>query len=78
MRCPADIKHYHVSQLARRLRGKYIDPKSKNLTERLKEIENKKYDGEINRLTEMDKKEITKLYTGRTIEAEETEGFGGD
>ena len=78
MRCPADIKHYHVSQLARRLRGKYIDPKSKNLIERLKEIKNKKYDGEINKLMKTDKKEITKLYTERTIEAEEVGDLGGD
>ena len=78
MRCPADIKHYHVSQLARRLRGKYIDPRSKNLTKRLKEIENKKYDTEINKLMKMDNKEITKLYTERTIEAEESGDLGGD
>ncbi|RLI59307.1 MAG: 4Fe-4S ferredoxin [Candidatus Asgardarchaeum californiense] len=71
MRCPADIKHYHVSQLARRLRGKYIDPKSKNLTKRLKEIDDKKYDGEINKLMKMDKKAITKLYAERKIEAED-------
>ena len=78
MRCPADIKHYHVSQLARRLRGKYIDPKSKNLSKRLKEIKNKKYDGEIKKLTDTDKKEITKIYSERTIEAEQTGDVGGD
>jgi len=79
MRCPADIKHYHVAQLARRLRGKYIDPKSKNLTKRLKEIKNKKYDKEIKDFKDMDKKEITKSYSERSIEAEE-EGMenGGD
>jgi Fe-S oxidoreductase len=78
MRCPADIKHYHVSQLARRLRGKYLDPKSKNLSKRLKEIDNRKYDEEINKLTKMSKAEITKLYKGRKIEAEETGDLGGD
>jgi len=78
MRCPADIKHYHVSQLARRLRGKYIDPKSKNLSKRLKEIENRKYDDEINKLMKMSKKEITSLYKDRKIEAEETGDLGGD
>jgi formate hydrogenlyase subunit 6/NADH:ubiquinone oxidoreductase subunit I len=71
MRCPADIKHYHVSQLARRLRGKYIDIKSKNLVNRLKEIESRKYDSEIEKLMKMDKKEIMELYKNRTIEAEE-------
>jgi hypothetical protein len=77
MRCPADIKHYHVSQLARRLRGKYLDTRSKNLSKRLKEIENRKYDIEIEKLIKMDKKEIMELYKNRKIEAEE-EGPGGD
>ncbi len=77
MRCPADIKHYHVSQLARRLRGKYIDPKSKNLTKRLKEIEERKYDDEIEKMIKMDKKNITELYKNREIEAEQ-EGEGGE
>jgi len=76
MRCPADIKHYHVSQLARRLRGKYLDPKSKNLANRLKEIDNRKYDNEIEKLIKMDKKEIKEKYKKRKIEAEET-GTGG-
>jgi heterodisulfide reductase subunit C len=77
MRCPADIKHYHVSQLARRLRGKYIDTKSKNLANRLKEINNRKYDSEIEKLMKMEKKEIMTLYKNRKIEAEEA-GAGGD
>jgi succinate dehydrogenase/fumarate reductase-like Fe-S protein len=78
MRCPADIKHYHVSQLARRLRGKYIDPKSNNLAKRLKEIEDRKYDNEIDGLIKMEKKEITELYKKRKIEAEEAVAQGGD
>ena len=77
MRCPADIKHYHLSQLARRLRGKYLDTKSKNLANRLKEIENRKYDSEIEKLIKMNKNEIMELYKNRKIEAEE-EGTGGD
>ena len=74
MRCPADIKHYHVSQLARRLRGKYIDKRSKNLSKRLKEIENRKYDKEIEKLIKKPKQELVKLYSSRTIEAEEEGG----
>ena len=76
MRCPADIKHYHLSQLARRLRGKYIDPKSKSLAKRLKEIENGKYDAEIEKLMKMEKKKILKLYSDRKIEAEEVGDLG--
>jgi membrane protein insertase Oxa1/YidC/SpoIIIJ len=78
MRCPADIKHYHLSQLARRLRGKYIDPKSKDLANRLKEIDNSKYDDEINNMMKMSKQEIMDLYKNRKIEAEETGDLGGD
>jgi hypothetical protein len=77
MRCPADIKHYHVSQLARRLRGKYLDPKSKNLVKRLKEIDNRKYDDEIKKFMKMSKTDIMTLYKDRTIEAEEGD-MGGD
>ena len=76
MRCPADIKHYHVSQLARRIRGKYLDTRSKNLAQRLKEIENRKYDSEIEKLIKMDKKKIVELYKKRKIEAEESDKGG--
>jgi heterodisulfide reductase subunit C len=78
MRCPADIKHYHVSQLARRLRGKYIDPQSKNLSKRLKEIDQRKYDDEIEKLIKMPDGEIRDKYKNRTIEAEESVVAGGD
>ncbi|HEC94771.1 MAG TPA: 2Fe-2S iron-sulfur cluster binding domain-containing protein [Thermoplasmatales archaeon] len=78
MRCPADIKHYHLAQLARRLRGRYLDPKSKNLAKRLKEIEERKFDEEIEKLMKMDKKEIMELYKNRKIEAEESVIAGGD
>jgi heterodisulfide reductase subunit C len=78
MRCPADIKHYHLSQLARRLHGKYIAPKSKDLAKRLKEIENGKYDAEIEKLTKMEKNKIMKLYSDREIEAEKAKDLGGD
>jgi heterodisulfide reductase subunit C len=78
MRCPADIKHYHLAQLARRLRGKYMDTKSKNLSKRLKEIENRKYDNEIDKLMKTDKKGIMELYKNRKIEAENAGDLGGD
>jgi len=79
MRCPADIKHYHVSQLARRLRGKYIDTRSKNLLQRLKEIEFRRYDKDIEKLMKMKKNDIMKMYSNREIEAEEeSTNIGGD
>jgi Na+-translocating ferredoxin:NAD+ oxidoreductase RnfC subunit len=71
MRCPADIKHYHVGQLSRRLRGKYLDTRSANLKNRLKEIKQKKYHREIAEMMTKEKKDITKMYRNRKIEAEE-------
>ena len=78
MRCPADIKHYHLAQLARRLRGKYIDPRSKNLSNRVKEIDQRKYDEEIVKLMKMSNKGIRELYMKRKIEAEAEGDLGGD
>lgn len=80
MRCPADIKHYHVGQLSRRLRGKYLDIKSKHLKKRLKEVKDGKYDKEIAEMMAKDKQGIMKLYRERKIEAEKkTEtSSGGD
>ncbi len=50
LRCPAEIKHFYVFQLVRRLYGKYIAPKAKHLEKRVKEIEERKYDGALDRL----------------------------
>lgn len=62
MRCPADIKHYHISQLARCLYGKYLAKKSKNLEKRVKEIEEGKYDKELDKLVKMKTEDVIKLY----------------
>ena len=67
-RCPADIVHYHVGQLARRLCGRYVSPKSPHLEERNKEIEAGAFDEEMGRLTTMDLEGLKKLYTERDIE----------
>ena len=69
MRCPADIKHYHVGQLARRIRGKYIDTRSNDLEKRMEEMEQGKYDGEMEKLVNMELEEIRELYKKRDIEA---------
>ncbi len=69
MRCPADIKHYHVGQLARRLRGKYIDPQSQDLKKRYEEVEQGKYDKEIEELVAMNEEQLRDLYNKREIEA---------
>jgi len=70
IRCPAEIAHYHVGQLARRIYGKYMMPKAKHLEERIKEIKEGKFDEEIKNLMKMSVDELKELYNKREIEGE--------
>lgn len=68
LRCPAEIRHIYVFQLIRRLVGKYILPKAKHLVDRIKEIEEGKYNAEIEKLMKTPIEELKKLYMERDIE----------
>ncbi len=67
-RCPAGISHPQVALLARRLTGKYIAPKSKQLEERVKEIADGKYEKIIEDLMQKPLAELKELYNHREIE----------
>lgn len=67
-RCPAGISHPQVAELARRLNGKYIQPESKHLDERVKEIEDGKCEELIQNLMKKPLAEIKELYNTREIE----------
>jgi len=67
-RCPAEIVQYHVGLLARRLYGRYVAPKAKHVQDRLKEIEEGKFDQEMERLMQMGEEELKKLYVSRSKE----------
>lgn len=67
-RCPAGISHPQVAELARRLNGKYIQPESKHLTERVKEIENGLCEQLIQNLMKKPVSEIKELYNNRDFE----------
>lgn len=68
MRCPADIKHYHVAQMARRLYGRYLSPVPADLSKRLEEISDGRFDGEIEEMMAMSLDDLKKRYAKRTIE----------
>ena len=68
IRCPAEITHYQVFQLARRLFGKYETVPAKHLMERVKEIEEGKFDDEVSKLMDMNLEELKELYKKREIE----------
>lgn len=67
-RCPVDIKHYPVGQLARRIYGKYITPPSAHLAERVAELETGRYDAEMDTLLNLPLPELRQRYEERTLE----------
>lgn len=71
-RCPAEIAHYHVAQLGRRLFGRYMQPLAAHLSRRLAEIEEGKFDEELTALQRMSRQELEQRYSQREIEPEET------
>jgi ferredoxin len=68
MRCPTEIVPYTIALLARRLYGKYTMPKARHVEERIKEIEDGKFDDEIKKLVKMRAEELRKEYEKREIE----------
>jgi Na+-translocating ferredoxin:NAD+ oxidoreductase RnfC subunit len=68
MRCPMEIAPYRVAELARRLYGKYQMPRSRHTEERMKELEEGKYDSELDKLTEMNENELKERYEKRSFE----------
>lgn len=70
-RCPAEIVHYHVALLARRLYGAKIAPRAAHLARRLEEINSGKFEPGLDRLTRMSEEELSRLYyQERDIEPE--------
>jgi succinate dehydrogenase/fumarate reductase-like Fe-S protein len=68
MRCPTSIVPYNVAQLARRLYGKYVMPRAKHVDDRVKEVEEGKFDEEIKNLIEASLDVLKERYTKRDIE----------
>lgn len=68
MRCPAELAQYNYAQLGRRLHGKYDTPCPDHLLSRVKEINENKYEAELDTLEGTSTEELRKLYTARDIE----------
>nr|WP_205842093.1 4Fe-4S dicluster domain-containing protein [Natranaerobius trueperi] len=67
-KCPANIVHYKVGLLCRRLHGKYIAPKAKHVEERINEIGNGEFEKELDELMNASKEELADRYNNREIE----------
>ncbi|MEE9199321.1 MAG: 4Fe-4S dicluster domain-containing protein [Dehalococcoidia bacterium] len=70
-RCPAEVAHYHVGLLARRLYAAHLVPKATHLQQRLVEIEQGRFEEDLDTLCGEDRKALERLYTQRVIEPEE-------
>jgi len=67
-RCPAGLVQYNIALLCRRLYGRYIAPRSKQLGGRVAEIESGKFNAELEELKKMDEAELRRRYRERDIE----------
>jgi len=68
IRCPAEIVHYNVGILAKRLYARYLAPKSPELEKRLQEVKKRKFDKEFKELMAMKQDELKKRYYARDME----------
>ena len=68
-RCPAGISHPQVAELARRINGKFIQPETKHLLERVAEIDSGKCEDAIQKMMGQPLDKIKELYNTREIEA---------
>lgn len=67
-RCPAGISHPQVAELARRINGKYLQPQSQHLLDRVNELNEGKCEELIQSIMKKPLAEIKELYNNRDIE----------
>lgn len=67
-RCPAQMVQYNIGVLARRLYSRHIAPSAPHLKDRVAEIEEGKYNQELDELMLKDTAELKQLYNNREIE----------
>jgi formate hydrogenlyase subunit 6/NADH:ubiquinone oxidoreductase subunit I len=69
-RCPSELVQYHIAQLARRMYGRYEFPEPDYLKKRVKDINNGKFNEEMEKIMKASKKELEKLYAERKRESD--------
>jgi len=65
VRCPAEIVPYNIAQLARRLYSRYIVGLSEYILKRVHEVEEGKFDEEIEELKSLDRETLQNRYETR-------------
>jgi len=74
-RCPGELPQYHIGQLARRLNGRYITPPAEHLNERVKQVEDQKYEDALKSLMQTEIDQLKKLYVEREYEPDVADEF---
>ncbi|RKZ15189.1 4Fe-4S ferredoxin [bacterium] len=67
VRCPAEMAQFNIAMLARRLYGKYLQPVSEYLEQRLKEIEEGRFEEQLRELMSLSREELQKRYYEREL-----------
>jgi succinate dehydrogenase/fumarate reductase-like Fe-S protein len=70
MRCPAEITQYNAGILARRIYGKYLAPRSRELKQRVEEVQQGTYADQIAELMTMERDKLKEKYFARDREPE--------
>jgi succinate dehydrogenase/fumarate reductase-like Fe-S protein len=73
-RCPGELAQYYIGILGRRLYAKYVAPKAKHVSDRIEELDQGKFDKDVDNLMKMKKEDLKKLYDARDIEPEDLTG----
>lgn len=68
-RCPVGEAQYNIAILCQRLYGRYLAPRSEHLEERVGELQEGKFDEEMERMRSLGEEELRRMYDGREIEA---------
>ena len=71
-RCPAQIQHFHLAQLCRRLHAKYQVKKAAHLEPRVANIEAGKFETMLKDLVAMDEDGLRELYVAREMEPQDS------
>jgi heterodisulfide reductase subunit C len=66
-RCPAEITQFNAAMMARRIYGKFIQKKGRNLDERIKQINDGKFEEGYKELMTISKEELKKRYFDREL-----------
>jgi ferredoxin len=74
-KCPAEISQPNVALLARRLYGRHILVIPKSVYQRISDIKNGRYVRVLDRLVQMDREELTHVYTLREQEPQDDRGW---